>query len=544
MNSNINLGVNSYNINNNFSSSSPLPSSPLFPFSQRPLSRIADKVWSVILNPLLTNPNRSSILIDQLLSFNNHFKKVLSKGLEIFPAAADLIANAEYSVCFVTYMWTEGCDPEKALAEGVYRATKRRAEAKRTGQPFQRLKIRIVADDCPGGSALVKSGFKQLSIWKRKGKFNSEFIDLSIGSYTHLLADAVHSKYMVVDNKYVLITGDNVYAYSNFNEDSWFDSGYILQGPVANTAQSDFEYIWKQVQVWNCPDDESRCYLTYHSPISHFPQSFSNSNNGFPVIALPQCSSFGLGRRSTWTYSSPQDQAFIAAIRAATKSLYIVTPNLNAIPFLSSLLIPLRHGTQVKLLTSNQFDVTAQNLPGHGGDNEQALHWWFSCNKNELEPLLETEQLQIRYFRPASKKMPIGGKAQANHTKLMIIDESVSIVGSANHDTQSWERSQEFNLLLDDQETTLTIANTIFFPQWNSSLPIKNFPTSSSYWALNIGLAILVFFIVWALLKYRFGAKRSHVYIISFVALCVFAFFASRLTPREKELMGIWSTEK
>ena len=68
----------------------------------------------------------------------------------------------------------------------------------------------------------------------------------------------------------------------------------------------------------------------------------------------------------------------------------------------------------------------------------QHPHWHWYVAKDQMRPI------------PAIRKN------RSCHIKLMIVDESVGIVGSGNQDTQSWFQSQEVNLMLDSPEICRT----------------------------------------------------------------------------------------
>jgi phosphatidylserine/phosphatidylglycerophosphate/cardiolipin synthase-like enzyme len=165
---------------------------------------------------------------------------------------------------------------------------------------------------------------------------------------------------------------------------------------------------------------------------------------------------------------STQDQAWLGAMKAATSVLRILTPNLNDDRARRGILETVRRGVRVELILSKGFNDTAESLIGQGGDNES--------NLAKLAEELRTEpdacaRLDVRWYATDTLR-PVEGKgAFQSHAKYLSIDGQVAIIGSGNMDTQSWNKSHETNVVIDDASTTGAWDRELFDPAWSRAVP-------------------------------------------------------------------------
>ncbi|PGH18320.1 hypothetical protein AJ80_04498 [Polytolypa hystricis UAMH7299] len=144
---------------------------------------------------------------------------------------------------------------------------------------------------------------------------------------------------------------------------------------------------------------------------------------------------------------TPQNAAFLSAIRNAQHSILIQTPNLNAKPLLDPILDAVRRGVVVTCYLCLGYNDAGQLLPFQNGTNEMVSHRLYSA----LESEEEKKRLKIYNYVGKDQTRPIHKKfnMRSCHIKLMIIDEHIAIQGNANLDAQSIFHSQETNILLD-----------------------------------------------------------------------------------------------
>lgn len=142
----------------------------------------------------------------------------------------------------------------------------------------------------------------------------------------------------------------------------------------------------------------------------------------------------------------PQNVAFLSSIRNARKSVFIQTPDLNAMPLLPELLAACRRKVQVSYIVCLGYNDAGELLPAQGGHNEAIAHRLYK----ELEPEFH-QYLDIYNYVAKDQIRPIHNKFKKRscHIKLLIVDGHIGIQGNGNQDTQTWFHSQEVNVMLD-----------------------------------------------------------------------------------------------
>lgn len=147
-----------------------------------------------------------------------------------------------------------------------------------------------------------------------------------------------------------------------------------------------------------------------------------------------------------WT---PQNAAFTSALRHATKSVFIQTPNLNAAALLPEILAACRRGVHVSYYYCLGYNDAGELLPFQGGHNEAVAHGLYK----ELDPEHRTN-LDIYAYVAKDQTHPIHNKYKQRscHIKLLIADMHIGVQGNGNQDTQSWYHSQEGNIMIDSPQ--------------------------------------------------------------------------------------------
>ncbi|KAH6632262.1 hypothetical protein F5144DRAFT_612750 [Chaetomium tenue] len=147
--------------------------------------------------------------------------------------------------------------------------------------------------------------------------------------------------------------------------------------------------------------------------------------------------------------SNPQNAAWLSALRNAQKSVYIISPTLNASPVLPAIIEACERGVDVHCYICLSYNDAGELLPRQGGHNEGVsahLH-------RTLTPTGRTH-LHYHWYVAKDQTRPItqAARQRSSHIKLLIADGAVAVQGNGNQDTQSWFHSQEANLLVDSAE--------------------------------------------------------------------------------------------
>ncbi|KAL8281037.1 hypothetical protein RQP46_006716 [Phenoliferia psychrophenolica] len=163
----------------------------------------------------------------------------------------------------------------------------------------------------------------------------------------------------------------------------------------------------------------------------------------------------------------PQDAAFLAAFRYATKKVFVCvlhcsfchfkalitlrsqTPTFNASPVVEAALEAVRRGIEVTIIADLGFNDEGELLPFQGGTNEMVAESMYK----KLETDAQRSLLRMYWYTGKDQKTPLNfrDKSRNCHVKLLIADEHIGIQGNGNQDVQSWYHSQEINVLIDSE---------------------------------------------------------------------------------------------
>jgi hypothetical protein len=131
--------------------------------------------------------------------------------------------------------------------------------------------------------------------------------------------------------------------------------------------------------------------------------------------------------------NTPQNEAWLSAVRHAERTVFIQTPDLNAEPLILEMIAAAKRGVEVTYYVCLGYNDAGELLPAQGGHNEMVASKIYL----ELEPA-ERKNLHVGYYVAKDQVKPIHNdfKARACHIKLMIVDGHVGIQGNGNQDTQ------------------------------------------------------------------------------------------------------------
>lgn len=175
-----------------------------------------------------------------------------------------------------------------------------------------------------------------------------------------------------------------------------------------------------------------------------------------PLIPIPRHEPFPIAMvcREPWGAPTkqhlytPQNEAWMSALRHAKTSVFIQTPDLNAEALLPELLAACRRGVEVTYYYCLGYNDAGELLPMQGGHNERIANYLYQ----ELEEKYH-DCLNVYVYVAKDQTRPIHNKFKQRscHIKLMIVDGHIGIQGNGNQDTQSWYHSQEVNVMIDSE---------------------------------------------------------------------------------------------
>ena len=313
---------------------------------------------------------------------------VLQNGIEIFPALLDAIASAQHSVHFSTFIYSSGHIPIQ-FAEAFSAAAKRGVE------------VRMVFDKS-GSSKVSPELMAQMRKAGCKIKWFRPIQWYSWAKYNH----RTHRKLLIIDGTIAFTGGVGIADEWSGNADSpthWRDTHVRVLGPAVASVQAAFVDNWNEA-TGELPIDER-----------YFPR----------LTRAGETSMCGIQSNPVFGASSAQ-RSMAVLIAGASRRLwianaYFVPPK----PFVQALRAAKARGVDVKIL-----------LPGRYHDQPAVRR----ASRRTWGPLLEGG-VELYEYEPTMI-----------HCKIVIVDSSVTSIGSINFDPRSFALNAEFGVVALDRE--------------------------------------------------------------------------------------------
>ncbi len=383
---------------------------------------------------------------------NSASSDVLINGEGIFKEHANLIRGAKSEIALQTYEWESNTPASKVVTSSLKDLEKiRKAEG---GKPVE---VKIIVNEVSFGVGPLTK--KQMAYEEVKKDIAALHLDpklvhVEITKHSHHGLGANHSKSLVVDGDKAIICGANVQSQAGF------DTGYKVEGDVAMALRADIVDAWK--------DDKGKDDTDF--PTLKLPSARGKAPAGeIPMMVLTRpADGHVLGeifRKSNHDINNPADLAFLSVLKNAQHNVHIMSPNLNDNDAKNAILDAAKRGVKVEIVIPRHFNDATEAKPGQGGTNIE--------NVKELlaaMPADKRKNLEIKFFNGI--KEGTGHGQESAHTKYLTADGQISIVGSSNHDTQSWNHSRETNLLVDSREVTAKWESQVFGPSFRRGHPV------------------------------------------------------------------------
>lgn len=282
----------------------------------------------------------------------------------------------------------------------------------------------------------VRVLYDDVGSWKVKNQFYQEMKDAGIQVFPFLkvvfpiLTSKVnyrnHRKIVVVDGKIGFIGGMNIadrYV-KGTTWGVWRDTHFRFTGKGVHGLQSVFLIDWYVVtkDLIDAP--------VYYQKVK------ANSSNLMQVVTS--------GPVGVWRTLL---QATIYAIGNAKKCVYIQTPYFLPTEGLNQVLqTAALAGVDVRLMLPNKSDTHLVNMASHSFIDE-----------------MERSGVKVFLYKPGFL-----------HSKLILIDDDLTIVGSANMDFRSFEHNFEVNAFIYDQDFALKMKEVFYRDMKDSELLIPS----------------------------------------------------------------------
>ena len=312
---------------------------------------------------------------------------VLKNGIEIFPAMLNAIASARQSVHFSTFIYSSGHIP-KEFADAFSAAAKRGVE------------VRMVFDK--SGSKMVSAALMtQMRKAGCKIKWFRPIEWYSWAKYNH----RTHRKLLIIDGTIAFTGGVGIadeWAGDGDTPAHWRDTHVGILGPAVASVQAAFVDNWNEA-TGELPIDEK-----------YFPK----------LTPAGETSMCGIQSNPVFGASSAQ-RSMAVLIAGASKRLwianaYFVPPK----PFVQTLREAKARGVDVKIL-----------MPGRYHDQPAVRR----ASRRTWARLLEGG-VELYEYDPTMI-----------HCKIVIVDSTVTSIGSINFDPRSFALNAEFGVVALDR---------------------------------------------------------------------------------------------
>lgn len=317
--------------------------------------------------------------------------KIYTKGEDKFRDLLEAIQNAKHHIHIQYYIFSDDEIGTKIKDALIVKAK-------------EGVKVRVLYDDV-GSWEVKKHFYKEM---RQEGVEVYPFLKVVFPILTSKVNYRNHRKIVVVDGEVGFIGGMNIAdRYVNgIKWGVWRDTHFRFIGKGVHGLQSVFLVDWYVV--------------TKHlidNPIYYPKTQFYNKNNLMQIVTS--------GPVGIWRTLL---QATIYAIANAKKYIYIQTPYFLPTEGLNQALQTAGlAGVDVRLMLPNKSDTHLVNMASHSFLDE-----------------MEKAGVKVYLYKPGFL-----------HAKLIVIDDDLTIIGSANMDFRSFEHNFEVNAFVYEQDFAL-----------------------------------------------------------------------------------------
>ncbi|ERJ80762.1 putative cardiolipin synthetase [Prevotella disiens JCM 6334 = ATCC 29426] len=343
------------------------------------------------------------------LPFKNNETDIYTSGYEFFPALLHEISKAKDHIHITSYIIED--DPLGRLIRDAL------IEKARQG-----IEIRFLYDDV--GSWKTKENFFELM--REEGIEVHPFMPVRFPAFTSKVNYRNHRKIIVIDGKIGFVGGMNLalrYVKGEKGE-KWRDTHVKITGAAVYGLQRAFLVDWFYAD---------RTLITNRK---YYPDTAIKANNNLIQIVTSSPT-------NVW---AELEQGYIKVLLSAKRYVYMETPYfLPTEPILFALRTAALSGVDVRLMVPFKMDSKLVQL----------------ASQSYLNQIIASGVKVLCY------------KNGFNHSKLLVSDDNVATIGSANIDFRSFENNFEANAFFYDKTMAERVKN-IFFTDESHCIPLQN----------------------------------------------------------------------
>lgn len=343
------------------------------------------------------------------LPFKNNETDIYTSGYEFFPALLHEISKAKDHIHITSYIIED--DPLGRLIRDAL-----------IEKAHQGIEIRFLYDDV--GSWKMKENFFELM--REEGIEVHPFMPVRFPAFTSKVNYRNHRKIIVIDGKIGFVGGMNLalrYVKGEKGE-KWRDTHVKITGAAVYGLQRAFLVDWFYAD---------RTLITNRK---YYPDTAIKANNNLIQIVTSSPT-------NVW---AELEQGYIKVLLSAKRYVYMETPYfLPTEPILFALRTAALSGVDVRLMVPFKMDSKLVQL----------------ASQSYLNQIIASGVKVLCY------------KNGFNHSKLLVSDDNVATIGSANIDFRSFENNFEANAFFYDKTMAERVKN-IFFTDESQCIPLQN----------------------------------------------------------------------
>ncbi|MCL2073753.1 MAG: cardiolipin synthase [Marinilabiliaceae bacterium] len=350
--------------------------------------------------------------------------KLLHNGQVTFEAIIFALKNAKSFIHLEYYIFSDD-----KIGRTILNILKQKAK--------EGIEVRLIVDDV-GSWELKEPFYKEL---RNSGIDIYSFLPVHFPKLTSKINYRNHRKIIVIDGTVGFMGGVNIadrYIEGNKEYGIWRDTHLLIEGDAINSLQTIFLTDW---------------YFVSHEELSdkkYFPYKKANGDKIMQIVSS--------GPDSDWHAIM---MGIFHAIVSAKKYVYVATPYfMPTEAVLLALITAALGGVDVKVIIPEKSDAFIS----------------LRSSRSYIHELLDAN-IKTYFYRKGFI-----------HSKVLIIDDFVSVIGSANMDFRSFEQNFEISAFIYDEKTakelTITfeedLSNSIQITQneWNNRSRIDKWKES------------------------------------------------------------------
>ncbi|KAI5805789.1 hypothetical protein EDC01DRAFT_609761 [Geopyxis carbonaria] len=410
------------------------------------LSTLLASAPALSANPDLPLP------IPHLLTTSIPRSITVGTGLSITRSICAAIETAQHEVLFATCFWAPSASLT-ALGDSLRKLSNAdRGVRVRIGFSSRSLLQKLTHTSSWRGHTYPPSSWAPTLGLPRPEELKG--IDLRVKSIFYTPFSVLHSKFVIVDRRLLLLPSANV------SWEVWLEQCTAFEGAVVAPFVEFWQHVWpdtaSDLHPPPPPPPPTSAATTTAPPAGagrvlptlFLPHPHHRNPHWSPLSPLLTC--LQPRRPAPIPPVTPMTSFILHLLAHAQRSVYLHTPNLTAEPVLAALEAAVLRGVKVEVVTVRNM-MRLETLVTGGGAAVTEL-----CVRR-LVRARGPGQVGVWYYTGAASGAAGGAgegvraeEAVKSHVKALIVDGEVTVLGSANADRASWWTSQEVNVAVLD----------------------------------------------------------------------------------------------